>query len=74
MSVMQINISDSEISGTGTHTTVSRNEIQSQKSNDIDALMSNLTTGKPSHGTHTRGTVHDGQAPDKKNVFFGGKK
>lgn len=70
MSVMQINISDSDISG---HNTSASNGFQSKKSVDMDSLMTNLT--KPTT-TSTKGPVIDGNvnAPEaKKNNFFGKK-
>lgn len=71
MSVMQINISDSDISG---HNASATNGLHSKNSVDMDSLMTNLT--KPTTNA-TKGPVADGNAPatgDKKNVFFGGGK
>lgn len=73
MSVMQINITDSEISGTST---ISSHGYHSNKSSDMDALMNNLTMGKPSHGSLAK-NMPDGHASAgaaKKTDFFGGKK
>jgi hypothetical protein len=73
MSVMQINLSDSEISGTSN---ASSNNYHSNKSTDMDALMNNLTLGKPSHGSSAK-NVPDGHSSVngvKKTDFFGGKK
>jgi len=72
MSVMQINLSDSDIAGT----TSSSHGFHSKHSADMDSLMSNLTSGKPSHGTTSKNMV-DGHASvngNKKTDFFGGKK
>lgn len=70
MSVMQINISDSDISGPNASAS---NGFQSKKSVDMDSLMTNLT--KPTT-TATKGPVHDGNPTAsgvKKTDFFGKK-
>lgn len=69
MSVMQINISDSDISG---HNTSASNGFQSKKSVDMDSLMNNLT--KPTTNA-TKASVIDGNsgAGVKKTDFFGKK-
>ena len=73
MSVMQINISDSEISGTST---TASHGYNSNKSTDMDALMNNLTLGKPSHGSSVKNLPdgHSSATGAKKNDFFGGRK
>ncbi len=65
MSVMQINISDSDISGTASTAT---NGFHSKKSNDMDSLMNNLT--KPTNAT-TKSSVPESNV--KKTDFFGKK-
>lgn len=71
MSVMQINISDSDISG---QPASASNGFQSKKSVDMDSLMTNLT--KPTSTNLNKGSVPEGNAPAagvKKTDFFGKK-
>ncbi len=69
MSVMQINISDSEISGQPAHPQVSHGAshgqgFHSKPSADLDSLMGNLTSNK--------GSVHAGaqQKQDTTGIIF----
>lgn len=74
---MQINISDSEISGTSAVAS-SHGYHSNKSSSEMDALMNNLTLGKPSHaGSSANKNLPDGHSSAggaKKNDFFGGKK
>ena len=72
MSVMQINMSDSEISGTGQH---QQHGFQSKQSADLESLMGNLTMEKPAHGVASqKSVVPDGHASVGKKTDFFGKK
>jgi len=68
---MQINISDSDISGHGTSIS---NGFHSKKSVDIDSLMGNLT--KPTTNATTKNSLPEGNPTPtgvKKTDFFGKK-
>jgi len=61
MSVMQINITDSEISGTSSK--ISSNAYHSNTSVDLDSLMNNLTSSsKQSQIPIAKASLQDGHA------------
>lgn len=75
MSVMQINITDSEISGTSSK--LPSNAYHSNSSVDLDSLMNNLTTSSKKSHSLSKTSTHDGNAlagANKKDDLIGKKK